>query len=724
MSIPLSLVLKQLEGSPSSVVPLLSTLYYDKSILNNISKSDSKHLVSRILNLTRSPIEYNKWAGTNLIRVISDNYTILATEGSNLFGELVKNLDSYNDTVNIKVLTSTVEALNYLCDKIRGKPTMTREILTPKLSTIITLYMDKLHFSPLIIIKSLKKLIQFHPTTFRPFGNKLRAKLITFLHLQDFVNFPEPLKSAIYQTLASLPAIEKTEPELKWESDVKSLIKELKSVLAIYNEFLNLGDDSSLPRLFEQLPSFEENQKNDKILPDMVIDVNEPLSVFQISTRVDILLNLLNAYVTYATQFSVKVPLGLVLVVNEIICSINVRYISYKNDVRDEQIRKIVKSTTVLNSLNSIKFLKDLAFTYKGSMLPHLGNILSLLEVLVPFKNKKIDYDELIIQEVLNRELLSCVSVYLSLVSFLSDHTQLLRFVDVGLLLVEPRITDSTAQQNNNNHNSNGGKKHKKNKNTTAIPLSDILSHQHLFNEAIPEATVNIVRQFMSAVITTVTLPPTQHYKIMRYILIQAVHSRYYNNEHLIPRELRSLLINAVLYPGYEKISLLPIVSTILGDDPLLSVFNNPRFPPLPIYVKNVKDESVFEEEEEEEEEHEQEEKEIELPEQKRAIDEDELPEAKKRKMEDEPQVIQQEQIEQVVEDKIFTKVNPETVVHFAPTKEVEPESRTIQNQKPETVPEPVPVAPVQQMSQNINGDEDESDFEMPEIDVDDSDEE
>ena len=125
--------------------------------------------------------------------------------------------------------------------------------------------------------------------------------------------------------------------------------QELKSVLAIYNEFLNLGDDSSLPRLFEQLPSFEENQKNDKILPDMVIDVNEPLSVFQISTRVDILLNLLNAYVTYATQFSVKVPLGLVLVVNEIICSINVRYISYKNDVRDEQIRKIVKSTTVLN---------------------------------------------------------------------------------------------------------------------------------------------------------------------------------------------------------------------------------------------------------------------------------------------------------------------------------------------------------------------------------------
>ena len=213
-------------------------------------------------------------------------------------------------------------------------------------------------------------------------------------------------------------------------------------------------------------------------------------------------------------------------------------------------------------------------------------------------------------------------------------------------------------------------------------------------------------------------------YTINEDVYKRQVHSRYYNNEHLIPRELRSLLINAVLYPGYEKISLLPIVSTILGDDPLLSVFNNPRFPPLPIYVKNVKDESVFEEEEEEEEEHEQEEKEIELPEQKRAIDEDELPEAKKRKMEDEPQVIQQEQIEQVVEDKIFTKVNPETVVHFAPTKEVEPESRTIQNQKPETVPEPVPVAPVQQMSQNINGDEDESDFEMPEIDVDDSDEE
>ena len=66
-------------------------------------------------------------------------------------------------------------------DLIRGKPTLTREILTPKLNSIIGYYFQYLHFAPLLILNSLQTLLKFHPTTFRPFGNKLKTKLINLI---------------------------------------------------------------------------------------------------------------------------------------------------------------------------------------------------------------------------------------------------------------------------------------------------------------------------------------------------------------------------------------------------------------------------------------------------------------------------------------------------------------------------------------------------------------
>lgn len=126
------------------------------------------------------------------------------------------------------------------------------------------------------------------------------------------------------------------------------------------------------------------------------------------------------------------------------------------------------------------------------------------------------------------------------------------------------------------------------------MALSDILSHEHLFMTNIPTITITTVRSFINQIITKIILPPTQHYKIMRYLIIESIHAKYYNLYHNVPIELKKLLINAVLYPGYDKISILPIISTILSDDPLLGVFNNPKFPPLPKYinlVNNIEDE-------------------------------------------------------------------------------------------------------------------------------------
>jgi len=243
MSLPLSVILKDLDGIPSNIIEILSSLKLNSPVFSGISKADLNHLVSRVLKLARSPKEYNKWCGTVLIQVLSSNYDILASDGVALLSQLFKNLEDYNGTIDVKILLVTVDAINAVCKHIRGKPTLTREILTPRLSTIIGLYIEKLQFHPVVIIKSLLTIMKHHPTTFRPYGNKLASRLITLINLPGFETFPQILQDTIYQTLATLPVIEKSEPEATWDSNVKILIKQLKSVVLIYQEFLNFNDD-------------------------------------------------------------------------------------------------------------------------------------------------------------------------------------------------------------------------------------------------------------------------------------------------------------------------------------------------------------------------------------------------------------------------------------------------------------------------------------------------
>lgn len=749
MSLPLDVILEDLESSPKSIIPILATLHRDKALLNDISKTDSKHLVSRSLNLSKSHIAYNKWCGINLIKVLSNNYNILANEGVNFMSQLIKILENYNQSIDPKILSSTVECLNNLCNQIRGKPTLTREVLTPKLPTIITLYMEKIVYQPSLILRSLNSLIRKHPTTFRPYGNKLRNRLIEFLSSESYTAFPRELKQIICETLAILPIIEKTEPDAKWQGDIVDIVKELSQVLLIYDEFLSLNDDSDLMELFKKIPRTRESEDLELSFKfaSLEIDINKPDTIFQISDRVELLLSIMKAYLLSETQFSVRVPVGLVLIINEIICSISTKFVPFRKDIRDEKVKKLIKSTTLLNQFNSINLLSELPIKYQGSLVPHLNNILAFLEILIPFSNKKIDYQEVLSNEIFMCRLLECTGNFVSLVSSLSDASLLIRFIDVALCLVEERALNSSpvSDGKKQNQQANNKKKNKK-KNKESVPLSDLLSHQHLFNETIPSSTLKATRRFLNIVISRVNLPPTQHYRAFRYMIIEATVAKSYNKDQNISQELKRLLINSVLYPGFEKNSMLPIITSLLGDDPLLSVFNNPRFPPLPTYIK--KSGLVIEDDEEEESEDEDEE--MEENENDGSLNADEQSQlessAKRRKIDisessadggsDQPEKVLPDIVleDTKIKEKIFTNVNPDLVIQFAETSEMvedvvpEPEvtrAEVVTKSSLGTISTPEnPVATSVSVSVD-KSEQDESDFEIPDIDVgDDSDDE
>ena len=299
---------------------------------------------------------------------------------------------------------------------------------------------------PSLILRSLNSLIRKHPTTFRPYGNKLRNRLIELLSSESYSAFPQELKQIICETLATLPIIEKTEPEAKWQGDIVDIVKELSQVLLIYDEFLSLNDDSDLMELFKKIPRTRESEELELSFKfaSLEIDINKPDTIFQISDRVELLLSIMKAYLLSETQFSVRVPVGLVLIINEIICSISTKFVPFRKDIRDEKVKKLIKSTTLLNQFNSIKLLSELPIKYQGSLVPHLNNILAFLEILIPFSNKKIDYQEVLSNEIFMCRLLECTGNFISLVSSLSDASLLIRFIDVALCLVEERALNTS----------------------------------------------------------------------------------------------------------------------------------------------------------------------------------------------------------------------------------------------------------------------------------------
>ncbi|EDK47504.1 hypothetical protein LELG_05685 [Lodderomyces elongisporus NRRL YB-4239] len=585
--------------SSQSIVPVLELLRNDKTILSNISKLQLQQLVSRSLQLVRSSDSYSKWCGINLIHQLSSNYVIVAQSGVQFMSALIAVLESYNSTINVLILRNCIECLQVLMHEIRGKPALTREILTPKLSTIITLVMGHIQFDAETCLNLLYDVILHHPNTFRPFANKLRSKLLVFLKGGfgvEFVEMPTSLRKIICQTMAILPIIEKNEPEAKWGNDVKNVISEVTGILNVFDEFFNFRDDSSLGKLISKLPGRGERAElgegdRERVFDDLSIDFNEPRSLLAISDQVETLLQLLKHYLVGGGITSVRLPLGLCLTLLEVVFSINARFLSYKSDVRDDEIRQLI--STVLNRVHTsgIELLSSL-LQFRGALVPHLNQIWTMLEYLVPMiQNKRIDAAEVVKNEAVFAKLVECVGLYLNLVGAVSDGASLVPFVDVALTLVEPRkdsagnMQQSAADGQQKNQNKNKNQKNKiKKKNASSAPMSDILSHEHLFQQTIPTQTLLAVQYFFSQVITKVELPSNQHYKTLRFIIRQCVEHKNSNLEQAVPKQLRDLLVNTVLYPGYDKNNALPIVSSILIDDPIISVFNNPRLPALPKY--------------------------------------------------------------------------------------------------------------------------------------------
>lgn len=714
MSLPISTVIKQLED-PVSIIPILKSLHSNIKTLTS-SKAEANHLSARTLALLSSHPPQKKWYGVLVASILIKNYEILSSSGLKFMNLLLKILETTNLTTNPKLFRDTVICLDNLCDEIRGKPTLTREMLTPKLPVIIQTYLNNIDMNPQLVIHTLSKLMWNHPTTFRPFGNKLNARIVEYL-LLDFNNFPTSLKSELSQSYALLPIIEKNEPETFWLEKFNKVINETVDILSVFKDLIDFSQDPQLTSLIN-----DQNFKIDdssRIFPFLQIDISKPETLLQLCSRIEILIELLVGFVSTSIKMCVKFPVGKLVTLIEIVFGINTRFLPVRRDIRDEKVRSLIVSIITSIQNYSLKLVNQSIETFNSPMMMYLNNIILALEAAIPINKKSLDTEVVFANESFLVNVLKTASNVLGLVELFLDPQQLVRFVDTALALVEPRVNDTTDNKAKDTVNNNSKKNKKKNQ---AIPMADLLSHGHLFNSEVPESTISVVREFIGTVISRVELPSNQYYKIMRYLVIEAIRCCHFNYNRVVPEDLKQLLLKSVIYPGFEKVSILPIVSSIMGNDPLISVFNNPRFPPIPQLITK----SVEQEDEDYEDESEQETKQVFAEEpnslseivSKRSAD-DEVVSVKRVKIEVQTDEPQEEKVEHIDASEVLQfKEEPKEESKPLPTptpvghKEI---TETVQTTEPLGLKkiDPTPVV-------STNADSD-SEFEMPEIDIDDS---
>ncbi|KAI0462029.1 hypothetical protein LJB42_004634 [Komagataella kurtzmanii] len=572
-----------IEADLMEILPILA----DENAVNEASKADLTHVTSRAANYLRSNQSELRWFGTKLVHVLCLHPRIIASDAGNYISALTKIIESkcyITSTIDVRQITcleSAISTLDFIMDKIRHKVALTREILTPRLPSIIQSLVSVMNLCPKPANFVLHKLFMNNTTTLRPFTTKIQKELRILLDDDEGLHkMDNELQSLVVSNFVTIQyALERTNTEEIYKQKLLHLLIEMKEVFEIYSEFLDLNEDSNLQKLLAALPSLPHNEEEignyKPLFPSLDIDSLEPLDILQISRRLHLLISLLKAFISNPRGTAVKLPLGYVISFLELNLSLDLRFSPMKREFRDVSLKKTVEYSIIKNKTCALELLTQLPSIFGGNLLPHFSSLLSVYELSVPVEIRKNGHITIIEERVWSQlgfihQILLAASELLSLTYNVVNITPLLKLVDVALLITKSRLPKLDQS------NSNGGSflKRKK-KGGQVIPLSDMLSHQHLFTITASKRTLAVVRQFFATVLKSCLLPSSKQSEILRFVIIDTVKHR---NEVKMDKNLQELIHNSILFPGHDRNSILPIISSIISDK-FLSVFMNPRFP-------------------------------------------------------------------------------------------------------------------------------------------------
>lgn len=604
---------KQLEtSSGAEFQTILKSLRSPSYVNDQLLKSELGLLVTKTLKLLRSSDDFDVWKGCHTSAVIcAYNPLVLCAHSAQLLAAVYAKLEQksnyYASTMNTSqgrvVLETLVSTTSILIDLMRNKPTLSREGLVPKLKSIIPTLINVSQYQPKICLPVLRTLLYQNSTTFKPFANKYRI-VLSQLIAKDYEHLDKETKYLICVNYAYLHLIKlqgnqaqdddaslahhKSFLDDNWRIGLFSILYQFKPIIMLCGDILDLDQDKDLVNLIKNLP--EAVDKKDLAaklldLPALKLDMNVPLTLWDISNRLNLLVDLLSAFISLPTPFTVRVPLGAVNSISESLLFMSSNYLPLKRDLRrDLELNSVIMNILPQIQFSGIRLLDSMVSVYGNSCLTFLPTILGSLEMFIPMKSKStiVDFEKC---QLLKSEFFSLFALINKLSSYighqLNEINLFTKLIDISLYLVEDKSLISNLFKNQEKAvivtNSSGKKSSKKD--TKSGALSDIYTHPSQFTTKDSLNLFKEVNTFLRIVLSNWKLPSSQQVKIIQYAITKSLHFKKLTGK--IPTTFIMLMRTVVIYPGNERVSILPIAANLvkeLGDD-ILDVLCHPRLP-------------------------------------------------------------------------------------------------------------------------------------------------
>ncbi|GAV47356.1 hypothetical protein ZYGR_0H01970 [Zygosaccharomyces rouxii] len=608
--LPLTTLAKQLEyceGSQFQLIlkKLTSPAYIDEQLL----KTELPLVATKIQKLLRSNQDYDIWKGCHASVVLcSYNPLALCVHGGQLLTVIYSRLEqkteyhsasseAFSEKIVLKSLTS---ALSILMDLMRGKPTLSRESLVPKLKAIIPCLVDLTALEPELCLPILKELLLKNSTTFRPYANKYR-QVLSKLISQEYGNLDPNVQSLVCENYAYLHLIKlqaqnsqdehqahhKPFHDETWRIGILSILAQFKPILELCDEMLDLDHDQDLKKLIKSLQYDNlyptDLPTSDKLLPGLKVDLNEPMTLWEIPQRLNLLIDLLSPFLSLPTPYAVRIPLGACISVFEGLLGMTRNFLPLRREIRrDAELVSVIYDVLSHVQFSGVRLLNVLVQNFGKCCLSMLPSILGSLEFFIPLqlKSKSIDIKRC---KLMKSEFLQYFQLLNSIFPHIGYQLQELDFfqklVEVALALSEDEnlanlLTNEGPAKTQSNK---AGKKQRKDNSVGA--LSDMYTHADQFILRTSLAWYDQINLFLSGLLSNLKLPSSQQVKIIRYGVQKSLGWKQQVGH--IPESFVELLRAIVVNPGNERVSILPIAVSLLkgSSDELFDLLCHPRLP-------------------------------------------------------------------------------------------------------------------------------------------------
>lgn len=339
---------------------------------HNASNSEKTQLLHTAKRLAKSNSAYDSWCGINVLIALLMDQTFSLQYSADIL-DLLIHLMGASSLIDRRLLRSCLRCSKKILEAFWAAPTHTREDLTHRLPQLISVCLKQIQQDPYMTSCIIQSIIRNHPTTSRPFINKICKEAFGVITSETFSHsFSGPvlcLPPTVYMA-------EKLDPQNHWLEYIKSLLNEINLTFSVFENFI----------IFDQLESLKPfagnitESYNSISFPHLEIEANSLESLMQISERLEHLFSLLEMTFRTSTGDSVHIPIGNIVSFSEIISSLCLTLADFQPHLRSSLVKKSVCIVLLQAQESVFKFLGMLECRLKGSILPYSSRLLEIFD--------------------------------------------------------------------------------------------------------------------------------------------------------------------------------------------------------------------------------------------------------------------------------------------------------------------------------------------------------